>query len=117
MRGPFRRSLPPKETVREMERDLLLLCWSFLRRLLRRGFLRCHRDLLRIQAFAACQCFREPLVSLMSPRRSLLTVKFLAKSALFVKRKIAFGKRFFEKKVLCGPVLHQLKMALLKLPS
>jgi len=33
----------------------------------------------------------------MSPRRSLLTIKFLAKSTFFVKRKIAFGKRFFEK--------------------
>lgn len=52
-KGPFARafslSLPPKECDDYWKMTLFLLRGSFLRRLLRCGFLRCHSDLLVIQ--------------------------------------------------------------------
>jgi hypothetical protein len=50
----------------------------------------------------------------LSPRRSPSDGLFLANSLLPVKRKIAFGKSFLEKKPLSGRRVHGLKMMLLK---
>jgi hypothetical protein len=44
--------------------------------------------------------FWEPYYSLTSPRRSLWLV-LLSNRKRFVKREIAFGKRFFEKNSFC----------------
>ena len=52
---------------------------------------------------------REPLLQVTSPKAELIPNRFLTKAGVSVKRKIAFEKSFFEKKLLSGQRVYQLK--------